>query len=169
MSQVFIQENFFPIELHKEIVQLMINTEYEPPAKEKREMHKGAYWHQHVLPNNCDVQIEIKKLIKEKFNFKISKFIESAYTMVGASDKPRPHTDEKTGCTHQCLIFMHGEESTNNGTGFYHEVSPENLQLSIHVGFKRNRAIFFTSDVIHAPLQWAGNGSFRYSICNFFT
>ena len=64
MSQVFIQENFFPTELHKEIVQLMINTEYEPPAKEKREMHKGAYWHQHVLPNNCDVQIEIKILNK---------------------------------------------------------------------------------------------------------
>tara|TARA_R100001509_G_C4805947_1_gene194733 strand:- start:42 stop:551 length:510 start_codon:yes stop_codon:yes gene_type:complete len=169
VSQVFIQENFFPTELHKEIVQLMINTEYEPPAKEKREMHKGAYWHQHVLPNNCDVQIEIKKLIKEKFNFKVLKFIESAYTMVGASDRPRPHIDQACGTTHQCLIYMHGEESTNNGTGFYHEVSPENLELSMHIGFKHNRAIFFSSDVYHSPLQWAGNGSFRYSICNFFT
>ena len=64
---------------------------------------------------------------------------------------------------------MHGEESTNNGTGFYHEVSPGNLELSMHIGFKHNRAIFFSSDVYHSPLQWAGNGSFRYSICNFFT
>ena len=90
--------------------------------------------------------------------------------MVGAADKPRPHTDQVIGATHQCLIYMHGEESTNNGTGFYHyNMSPENLELSIHAGFRQNRAIFFSSDVYHSPLQWAGNGSFRYSICNFFT
>ena len=147
----------------------MIKAEYNPPSKERIETHQGTYWHTHTLPNNCDVQVEIKKLIKEKFNFKVSKFIESAYTMVGASDKPRPHTDKSCNVTHQCLIYMHGEESTNNGTGFYHEVSPEQLELSIHVGFKCNRAIFFTSDVIHSPLQWSGNGSFRYSIGNFFT
>ena len=169
MSQVFIQDNFFPIELYNKIVQLMIKAEYNPPSKERIETHQGTYWHTHTLPNNCDVQIEIKKLIKEKFNFNVFKFTESAYTMVGASDKPRPHTDKSCNVTHQCLIYMHGEESTNNGTGFYHEVSPEQLELSIHVGFKCNRAIFFTSDVIHSPLQWSGNGSFRYSIGNFFT
>ncbi len=169
MSQIFIQENFFPTKLYNEIVQLMIKAEYIPPPKERIEAHQGAYWHSHTLPNNCDIQVEIKKLIKEKFYFNISKFIETHMTMVGASDKPRPHTDLSMGATHQCLIYMHGEESTNNGTGFYHEVSPEHQELSIHVGFKHNRAIFFTSNVTHAPLQWAGNGSFRYSICNFFT
>jgi len=169
VPQVFIQENFFSTKLYNEIVQLMIQAEYTPPPKEDIERLQGSYWHTHNLPNDCDVQIEIKKLIKEKFYFNVSNFSDSMYTMVGASDKPRPHKDEKNGCTHQCLIFMHGEESTNNGTGFYHMVSPKDLQLSIHVGFKCNRAIFFTSDVIHSPLQWAGNGSFRYSICNFFT
>ncbi len=169
MSKVFIQENFFPIELYNEIVQLMINAEYSPPPKERIEAHQGTYWHSHTLPNNCDVQVEIKKLIKEKFYFDISKFIETTYTMVGAADKPRPHTDTVGGPTHQCLIYMHGEELANNGTGFYHEVSPEHQKLSIHVGFKSNRAIFFSSNVTHAPLQWLGNGSFRYSICNFFT
>ena len=169
MSQVFIQENFFPTELYNEIVRLMIQVEYSPPTQEAIEKQRGAYWHIHNLPSGCDVQIEIKKLIKEKFYFDISKFLETTYTMVGASDKPRPHTDQSEGPTHQCIIYMHGEESTNNGTGFYHKVTPEELQLSIHVGFKRNRAIFFSSDVFHAPLQWLGNGSFRYSICNFFT
>ncbi len=169
MSQVFIQDNFFSPELYNEIVQLMIQAEYIPPDKEAREKLEGSYWHAHLLPNGCDVQVEIKKLIKEKFNFNVFKFTESAYTMVGASDKPRPHTDDSCSVTHQCLIYMHGEEATNNGTGFYHKTSSEQLELSIHVGFKCNRAIFFTSDVIHSPLQWAGNGSFRYSIVNFFT
>lgn len=170
MSKVFIQENFFPPELYNEIVQLMIKAEYDPPDKEFRKRLHGSYWHTHDLPNDCDVQLEIKKLIKQKFNFNVSKFLGTTYTMVGAADRPRPHSDEVIGATHQCLIYMHGEESTNNGTGFYHyNVSPEDLELSIHVGFKHNRAIFFSSDVYHSPLQWAGNGSFRYSIGNFFT
>ena len=169
MSKVFIQENFFPPELYNEIVQLMIQAEYDPPDKEAIERLEGSYWHTHDLPNDCDVQVEIKKLIKQKFNFDISKFISTNYTMVGAADKPRPHTDEVIGATHQCLIYMHGEESTNNGTAFYYEKNSGELELSIHVGFKQNRAIFFSSNVPHSPLQWAGNGSFRYSICNFFT
>ena len=169
MSQVFIQENFFPIDLYNQIVQVMVDSEYSPPSKKSIELLEGTYWHTFGLPNNCDIQMEIKKLIKQKFNFNVSKFIGSNFSMVGATDKPRPHTDEAKGATYQCLIYMHGEESTNNGTGFYHKVSPEHLELSIHVGFKCNRAIFFSSDVYHTPLQWAGNGSFRYSICNFFT
>ena len=169
MSKVFIQENFFPINIYNEIVQQMISVEYKPPEKSKVEEHKGAYWHIHLLPNSCDVQSSIQSLIKEKFNFNIKTFIESTYTMVGASDRPRPHHDRATGATHQCLIYMHGEESANNGTGFYHEKEPSEYELSIHVGFKRNRAIFFSSDVFHSPLQWAGNGSFRYSIANMFT
>jgi hypothetical protein len=169
MSKIFIEENFFPLDTYNKIVPQMISLDYAPPDKERRDALKGCYWHTHTLPQNCDVQNEIKKLIKQKFNFKISKFIQSTYTMVGATDTPRPHTDKHGGSTHQCLIYMHGEESTNNGTGFYHQKEHDELELSIHAGFKLNRAIFFTSDVNHAPLQWAGNGSFRYSICNFFT
>ena len=168
LSKVYIEENFFPLEVYNKIVQQMISVEYIPPTVDKI---KGSYWHTHILPNHCDVQNQIKKLIQQKFNFNVSSFIESIYTMVGASDKPRPHTDISIGATHQCLIYMHGEESTNNGTGFYHKIDRGEkvlLELSIHVGFKHNRAIFFSSDVFHSPLQWAGNGSFRYSICNFF-
>ena len=168
LSKVFVEENFFPLNIYNEIVQQMISVEYVPPNKRKIKNQEGCYWHSHDLVNNCDVQNQIKVLINKKFNFKISNFFYSSYTMVGANDKPRPHTDEKYGVTHQCLIFMHGEESTNNGTGFYHRKNSKEAELSIHVGFKKNRAIFFSSDVLHSPLQWAGNGSFRYSIANFF-
>jgi len=148
----------------------MISIEYVPPSKSKIDSHKGCYWHEHMLVNNCDVQNEIKNLIDKKFNFKTNNFIQTTYTMVGANDMPRPHTDiGEMGCKYQCLIYMHGPESVNNGTGFYNINKSNELELSIHVGFKCNRAIFFSSDVYHAPLQWAGNGSFRYSICNFFT
>tara|TARA_R110000796_G_C14250954_1_gene398591 strand:+ start:88 stop:531 length:444 start_codon:yes stop_codon:yes gene_type:complete len=146
----------------------MMSVEYVPPSKEKINDNNGCYWHENVLVNDCDVQNEIKNLINKKFNFNVNNFVQTTYTMVGANDMPRPHTDEKMGVKYQCLIFMHGEESTNNGTGFYHKTETGDYELSIHVGFKQNRATFFSSDVFHSPLQWAGNGSFRYSICNFF-
>ena len=168
LSKVFVKDNFFSLNIYNEIVQQIISVEYIPPNQEKIKKHGGCYWHDHDLPKNSDVQNEVKILINKEFNFKISNFLYSSYTMVGANDKPRPHTDEKMGATHQCLIFMYGEESTNNGTGFYHRKNSAEAELSIHVGFKKNRAIFFSSDVLHSPLQWAGNGSFRYSICNFF-
>ena len=41
-------------------------------------------------------------------------------------------------------------------------------QISLHVGYKHNRAKFFSADNYHSPLQWSGNGSVRYSINNFF-
>jgi len=66
VSQIFIQENFFPTELYNKLVELMLNVEYSPPPKERIEWHQGAYWHSHTLPNNSYVQVEIKKLIKEK-------------------------------------------------------------------------------------------------------
>ena len=169
MSKIFIQENFFPLDIYNKIVHQMLEVEYFPPNKNKIKEHQGSYWHIHTLPNQCDVKKQIAVLIAQNFNFNISTFKESSYTMVGASDKPRPHKDDNIQTTHQCLIYMYGEESTNNGTGFYKEKSEKEYELSIHVGFKKNRAIFFSSDVMHSPMQWAGNGSFRYSIGNFFT
>ena len=164
MSKVFVKDNFFPADFYQKLVQEMISLEYAPQREEKRKQLEGCYWHSFNVPYNAPVQNKIKDLIKENFNFEISDFLETTYTMVGAADKPRPHTDWQSGCTHQCLIYMYGEQSVKNGTGFYRDT-----QLSMHVGFVQNRAIFFSSDVFHAPLQWAGNGSFRYSIGNFFT
>ena len=168
LSKVFIKDNFFSSNIHNEIVQQMVSVEYNPPNEKKIKEHGGCYWHNHDLPHNSDVQNEIKSLINKKFNYQITNFVDTTYTMVGANDKPRPHKDNIMGVTHQCLIYMLGEESANNGTGFYYEKNSGKLELSIHVGFKQNRAIFFSSDVPHSPLQWAGNGSFRYSIGNFF-
>jgi|TARA_R100001126_G_scaffold17201_1_gene8003 hypothetical protein len=164
VSKVFVVEDFFPNNLHDEIVQKMLTCSYGPPAKDQREHYDGAYWHFHKLSKGCAVQIKIKEFIKKHFLYDVKTFTTTDYTMVGATDKPRPHVDLELGCTHQCLIYMHGPESVNNGTGFY-----KDGQLNIHVGFKPNRAIFFSSDVFHTSLQWSGNGSFRYSIANFFT
>ena len=173
MSKIFVQENFFDDKAYQEIVHEMISLDYSPAAKESRESFKACYWHYRELPEECDVKTEIKKLVKQYFNYKIEKFVlPSIYTMVGATDSPKIHTDTNQIEGHvpkyQLIIYMLGPESINNGTGFFERREKGPGQISLHVGFKHNRAIFFSADNYHSPLQWSGNGSFRYSINNFF-
>ena len=110
----------------------MINTEYDPPGVDYRKALEGSFWHKHELPQGCELQTEIKKLIKNYFNHEVKEFVSpTLYTMVGASDKPRPHVDEAGKTQFQCIIYMHGPESINNGTGFYND----NGELYHHIGF----------------------------------
>mgnify|MGYP003143749410 CR=1 FL=1 len=173
MSKIFVQENFFDDETYKIIVDQMLKQEYIPPEQYAIDEKKSCYWHYHELPEVCEVKTEIKRLVKKYFFYEIEKFtLPSIYTMVGATDHPKPHTDVHIkGCVpkYQLIIYMFGPESINNGTGFYErDEETGHGEISLHVGFKANRAIFFSANTIHSPLQWAGNGSFRYSINNFF-
>ena len=173
MSKIFVQENFFDKETYEKIVDQMLRVDYRPPAQHGIDAQKGCYWHFHNLPEECEVKTEIKKLVKKHFNYKIQKFVQpTVYTMVGATDIARPHTDDHVPGQipkYQLIIYMHGPEYINNGTGFYERTEEGHGEISMHIGFKPNRAIFFSVDNIHSPLLWNGNGSFRYSISNFFT
>ena len=172
MSKIFVQENFFDAKTYKIIVNEMISLEYKPPEQSDIDNLKSCYWHYHQLPEECEVKTEIKKLVKKYFFYEIEKFTSpSIYTMVGATDHPKPHRDNLGADVpkYQLIVYMLGPESINNGTGFYErDEETGHGEISLHVGFKANRAIFFSADTIHSPLQWAGNGSFRYSINNFF-
>lgn len=52
---------------------------------------------------------------------------------------------------YNCLVFLKGDFNIWNGTGFY-EKTPEAEILSLSVGFKENRAIFFDPKIPHASL-----------------
>ena len=170
MTEIFIKDDFFPIDEYNKIVEHMVGVDYQPPEPENRKT-LGAYWFTCDLPENSLAVQASRTRIKEHFSFDIKEFvIPSCYTIVSASDKPRPHTDSNWNPKYQCLIYMKGDEKINNGTGFYKpdKDNPNNHILSTHVGFRPNRAIFFNSLIFHAPLHWAGDSEFRYSICNFF-
>tara|TARA_R100000544_G_scaffold21463_1_gene10625 strand:+ start:225 stop:746 length:522 start_codon:yes stop_codon:yes gene_type:complete len=169
VSQIFVQDNFFLKEDHLAICKQMTQIEYTPPDKERLKFHKGSYWHYCPLPPKHNLKLLIRKLIKQYFNVNVDPhWQDSNYTMVGAADRARPHIDE---CLYQCLIYVMGDEKLNNGTGFYTKEKDGSVQLNTHIGFKQNRAIFFTGGTWHAPLHpfaEEGKSSFRYSITNCF-
>ena len=151
----------------------MISVSYNAPSAEKIKQLNGTYWHQHDLPHKCYVQKLISKNIYKYLNKSVNtetkeegkKFV-TMYTMSNATDRPRPHIDLNVG-EYNCLIYICGDEKINNGTGFYVN-DGKGDRLNTHIGFKENRALLFNSGYTHAPLQWAGDSSWRYSIVNFF-
>ncbi len=77
--------------------------------------------------------------------------------------EPLFHIDHEKGNVANFLLFVKGEPLLNNGTGFSHK-----NQLSSHVGFVENRALFFNGCKIwHSDLQSFGESSNRYTL-NFF-
>ena len=178
MGQIFVQDNFFDLDTLNKIQQEVTSIEFGIREKSdvNNELASSRYYFEHALSTESDVAKEVTKLIQKYFYRKvdtynkekphqINYFLSNPKEAIPHKDTPHPELD----IDYNCLIYLKGEHLLNNGTGFYAMNKLKELELSIHVGFKCNRAIFFSSDVYHTPLQWAGNGSFRYSICNFFT
>jgi|TARA_R110001592_G_scaffold61918_1_gene189209 hypothetical protein len=80
------------------------------------------------------------------------------------TEKPLFHIDDQKGGCANFLLFVKGEPLLNNGTGFL-----SNEELSSHVGFVENRALFFNgSKVKHGDLQSFGDSSPRYTLNIFY-
>jgi|TARA_R110000787_G_C13118682_1_gene414526 hypothetical protein len=78
--------------------------------------------------------------------------------------EPLFHTDNQHGSVANFLLFVKGEPLLNNGTGFLH-----NDQLSSHIGFVENRALFFNGkEITHSDLQSFGDSSARFTLNIFY-
>tara|TARA_R100001530_G_scaffold54211_1_gene40003 strand:- start:301 stop:786 length:486 start_codon:yes stop_codon:yes gene_type:complete len=78
-------------------------------------------------------------------------------------EKPLPHLDDdKT--KYNLIFYLKGDLLINNGTGFYN-----NNELTAHISFVENRAIFFKGNEIwHTNLQSFGASSPRYTLLIFY-
>ena len=85
-----------------------------------------------------------------------------------ADDFINPHTDPSD---YNCLVYLKGDVSQFNGTGFYTEVGDQHV-LNATVGFQPNRAILFKGSHRHACLNGlqanAPIDTNRYTLNTFF-
>jgi len=111
---------------------------------------------------SCPAEENIKDIIKnkcEKIWNKKFKIRFCSYTML-ATVEPVVHCDLSEECDHQIIIYIKGNTNLHKGTGFY-----LNNELNTHIGFNENRAVFWHSNTMHSPLNWAADDkSKRYSI-----
>ena len=80
------------------------------------------------------------------------------------NEKPLFHVDNHKGYVANFLLYVKGESLINNGTGFLY-----GQDLSAHIGFVENRALFLNGTKIpHNDLQCFGNSSMRYTLNIFY-
>lgn len=167
--KIFVQDNFFEDnflkKIQKEIVSMQFSSRYNDIAtNDKKNLNiSQRTYHQVDLSQDSLVVSEVKHKIKQHFNVGGIQEMLSYYFLSFPNTCPIPHNDKSV---YNCLIYLLGDTLINNGTGFYEKNQNEYI-LHTHIGFKQNRAIFFSSSIWHSPLQFAGNSTPRYVMANF--
>jgi hypothetical protein len=162
--EISIKDNFFEKSLFEKIKNNLINLKWDP--KNMNFLGKGSFCKHPWFSCNIyeeDIKNSIIKNVKNYFNKEIINFNLINYSLVTKIAAPLPHNDLQENVNYQILIYLKGEDTLTNGTGFYIK-KENNYILNTHVGFTENRAIFFKTDVFHSPLTWDENSSVRYSI-----
>ena len=154
-------DNFLDEETLKSLQDNFLQLTYPPRSNED-----GTFGNRH--------QFDLRKMKKDPLLARIKEFFfpyyelepyEVAAHMRHNNTKPMVHTDHKIDTTLNFLLFVKGEPLLNNGTGFF----TEDGNLSSHVGFVENRAIFFNgAKILHTDLQSFGESSPRYTLNIFY-
>ena len=153
-------DNFLSPETLKSLQENFLNLEYG----EVKNPGGQVYGHRHTFPHSFHSD-PLLTLIKEYFfpNRNLVPTSVSAHLRQN-NKEPLFHVDTNNGNTPNYLLFVKGEPLFNNGTGFAY-----NNQLSSHIGFVENRALFFNgSKILHSDLQSFGESSERYTLNIFY-
>lgn len=153
-------DNFLSKDTLESLQNNLINLEYET-VKNGNGEHYGM---RHTFPKSFHND-PLLKLIENYFfpNKNLTPLMVCAHIRENKKE-PLFHIDHEGGSVANFLLFVKGEPLLNNGTGFLN-----NNQLSSHVGFVENRALFFNgSKIWHSDLQSFGESNSRYTLNIFY-
>ena len=153
-------DNFLSKETLESLQNNLVNLEY----KLIKNNNGQIYGYRHTFPKSFHNDA-LLKLIKDYFFPERNLVPISVSAHLRQNDKePLFHLDTAKGNVANFLFFVKGEPLLNNGTGFMKE-----NQLSSHIGFVENRALFFNgSKILHSDLQSFGDSSSRYTLNIFY-
>ena len=161
---IVIKDNFLKEEDFKKIYNIISNLSFSPNDYLGEKTSDNLAWFSHKA--HTDFLEIIKNEVFNQFNKKIKEFVLANYTLL-SNPKPLVHQDKIDNVNWQLLLYIKGDLSVTNGTGFYIEKENGVFELNTHIGFKENRAIFFKAVNWHSPLQWSVEYSKRYSFISF--
>ena len=153
-------DNFLSTETLESLQNNLVNLEYKLIKNKNGQIYGYRHTFQKSFHNDA-----LLKLIKDYFFPERNLVPISVSAHLRQNDKePLFHLDTDKGNVANFLFFVKGEPLLNNGTGFMKE-----NQLSSHIGFVENRALFFNgSKILHSDLQSFGDSSSRYTLNIFY-
>ena len=153
-------DNFLGQETLESLQNTLINLKYKQSVNQENQI----YGLRHTFPKSFHDD-PLLKLIKQYFfpHRNLKPISVSAHSRQN-KEEPLFHTDHDKGNVANFLLFVKGKPLLNNGTGFMHD-----NQLSSHIGFVENRALFFNGMKIpHSDLQSFGDSSNRFTLNIFY-
>jgi hypothetical protein len=142
-----IVDNFFIQKDLEKIQDFVLNKAYYTPRyfnNTTERNQKNFYGNRFDLYNDTELLNLFKKQSELKFNIKITKINENSGIDQRNLNHFKPHTDEIYGKIN-ILIMLYGPIAVTNGTVFYTD-----NELDMHIGFRPNRAILFSSNKLHS-------------------
>jgi|TARA_R110002020_G_scaffold302501_1_gene517859 hypothetical protein len=155
------KDNFLPTEYFKKF-QNIINSPLEPSFNGQQ---KNIGFRKNFLFTDPNFE---KFILTIENNFPITKKLKPFDNQISLhlrhnTKEPLAHLDDAQ-TQYNLIFYLKGESLVNNGTGFYH-----NNELTAHISFVENRAIFFKGNEIwHTNLQSFGPSSPRYTLLIFY-
>ena len=168
-DHIIIKDNFFDADVYKEIIldisKLKFTNRHELVNEESKNIYQKIYFDVPLSSDHFAVKEVLRKLLEDYSLELLSK--EHSYFLSTKHEEATPHDDKSSDVN--CLIYLKGESLLNSGTGFY-DYDKEKNQYTInrHIGFEKNRAIIFDSNIFHASLQFNAGAGSRYVMANFF-
>jgi len=162
-----ILDNFFEEKLFINVknyvtTKLIFTPRYHDENKERN--NDNYYGSRFQLTQDKNLLDTFVKQSEKKFNIKIKELGFDSGVDIKNLNNFQPHIDK--GLKLNILIMIAGPTAVTNGTVFYADEKNSKV-LDIHVGFRENRAIMFSSDIWHSPHANKESNTKRYTASLF--
>jgi len=132
-------DNFFTKKMHEKIKIFCKQGLHFAPSFTKNKSYFG-------LRSNMktDLSKHFIDMAKYKFKINITKVHKESGIDIRDLDNFIPHADPHSSLN--LFVMIQGDKAANNGIVFYDE-----KEIDMHIGFRENRAVLFSSNMLHSP------------------
>ena len=152
---IHIIDNFLPHDIFQSALKYASKIEWGSQDLYYGDENNKHVWFSKNILHEKELMETIKTNIRKKTNLKVKNF-RILYFTLAPKKEAYPHIDVHKDIENQMILYVDGAPEINKGTGFY-VPNKDGVELNTHVGFYRNRAVFFKSGIWHSPLVFASD------------
>ena len=150
-------DDFLPKKYFNKIKKIAGQMDWGALELHYEKQHGKHVWFSKNVIDDVELKDQLIKSIRSKTSYPIKDFKILFFTLAPKTEI-FPHIDVGEGFKYQMILYVDGSIEMNKGTGFFLPTKT-GITMNTHVGFNKNRAVFFNSGVWHSPLIYASDNA----------